>query len=105
MIHPPQRINMNYPTAGAEWNVDGAVVGSLQAVGVSDAAWGTATVILYRSNNRTNWETLPTPQTLGPGNFMSLPFDIEFAYLRAEIVADEAADEYVVFTLWTGGQQ
>lgn len=104
MIHPTKRLNLNYPTAKAIWNVDEASVGSLQAVGKSDAAWGTATVALYRSNCEDGpWEALSVPKTLGPGNFMSDPFDLDFAWLAAEIVADETADEYVDLYLWTGG--
>ena len=103
MIHPVKRLNLNYPTARAVWKVDGQATGSLQAVAKSDAAWGTATVGLYRSNCEEGpWEALPTPQTLGPGNFMSEPFDIDFAWFAAEIVADETADEYVDLYLWTG---
>lgn len=74
----------------------------MQAVAKSDAAWSTATVAIYRANTETGpWQQLPSPQTLGPGNAMSEPFDIDFAWLCAEIVADETADEYIDLYLWT----
>jgi hypothetical protein len=103
MIHPIKRLNLNYPTSRAVWNVDGSAVGSLMAVTKTEAAWGTSTIALYRSNAQDGpWFALPTAITLGPANAMSNPFDIDFAFLAAEIVADETADEYVDLTLWTG---
>lgn len=101
MIHPAQRLNMNHPTTSATWSVDGCEVGSIQASGISSASWGSATITVYRSNDGVSWLALPTPVTKGPGNFMTDPFDIDFGYLRVEISTDEAADEYVLVTLWT----
>lgn len=102
MIHEVKRLNLNYPTSRAVWEVDGQTIASLQGVGGSSAAWGTATVALYRANSEHGpWHALETAQTLGPGDFISAAFEVSFSHLSAEIVADETADEWADFYLWT----
>lgn len=89
--YPARILDLNGSKAAVSWDVADYTVGTVQATVRDGGTWGTAVITLKRSNDGHNWFALSSPQTIGPGNGMSDPIDLDFAHLRAEVTTMEGS--------------
>jgi len=93
-------MELNYATAQVEFNVGGALFGTVQFVGI-DGTSTAAIVTLYRSNDGLYWFPLQgSGIALGPGDDMSDEFDMTgFLFLAVRVTTAEGSAQKGRITL------